>query len=643
MKKLFRRRSSVGSESRSFPARAPVSPAIDGTHDEHRESLSPQPTFGQARLSRIQSLPESDTFSLNSVALSEAETLTRTRDQCLHFQDTYDENFTSYIPFLVRRQRAENSQSRATPDASNTHDSPLDIHPDPSSWSDVDSEDDKTMVAESTTPPIMQRSTSSYNHKRTMIVATELIRSTTYVFPNSESFELFKNLRSNGKKIRKNSIFLYDENSNIHSIQPGGSSNIVSSSNTGSPFQSVISGSSRNRDSLLNAPTTSRGGNRSIPQASTVASTSAQSQAHTTNRHGSPEHSSETKTYHILNLHGKNSLNSSKEKFPNCKVDSRSHIIPLDYKVKGKGLPLFKIVVPYMSTFRRKIPFMIFRKYIEKPNPPSGSDADNDEQFETYDFCTVHLKNSQHYKRYTFMFQPENGPAFTLLAFQNNYRPFTDFNYKGTRFRAFGTSISMAYLTHYNPELKLYILDKEQPSLMDNLIDKRSENDKSTREKKHKSPADDSTRASVRSSTLDDFQGLQNPSPNPNNPIIEQNIDGNNATFYTRTVPHEMPPFGVFLDACEYLTKTPLLPKKYSEVGKIDVYQDMAEMAVSDCSSSLSVDLDSLVLTTVFMALRETNIRTTVKHPGQAHTSRMGLLTAIALNGSTTGGQAALT
>ncbi|OBA19801.1 hypothetical protein METBIDRAFT_45381 [Metschnikowia bicuspidata var. bicuspidata NRRL YB-4993] len=473
----------------------------------------------QLALTTTQSVPESDTLSLYSAALSDAETLMLTRDQCLHLQATYQDNFTSYIPYLLETQ-----------------------------WrGEEDSDDDRTMVSRLELPILMHRSTTSYNYKRTLIIASELIRNSVYVFPDAESYELFKHLRACSKKMRKNSVVLYDEDSNI---------------------QRIHSKRNENDDTV-----------------------------------------------------------SFFKRFASCTIDSRSHIIPLDYKVKGLGLPLFKIVVPYMSIFRRKTPYMIFRKYLEKPKPPTQSETIEDEQFETFDFCTVHIKTFQQYKRYTFVIQPEDGPQFKVLAFQNNYRPFTDFNYKDTRFRVFGTPIAMAYLAHYNPELKLHILDRKQPSLMDNLIERKTSVNTSVQGKLQSSGEELSSSGSSQK-----HKEPQDAIPHPHNPILLLNIESVTSATYNRTVPHEMPPFGRFLDACVYRKNAPLLPKKYSEVGKIDVYQDPSEMANPNHSSSLSVDLDSLVLSTILLTLRETNVRTTVKHPGQSHSSKMGLLTAIALN-----------
>lgn len=633
MRKLFGRKSFSGSENRTAFNRRQNSPSHP---DSQSEEYYEDPPVHENTLVTSQSLPEVDTLSLNSVPLSEAETLTLTRDQCLHLQDTYHENFTSYIPYLVRRLRAE-TEGHENPNFSEINNTPREEQDSEAVWgSEGDSDDDRTMVSEPETPPLMHRYTTDYNYKRTLIVASELIRTNTYVFPDAESFELFKQLRSTNKKLRKNSIVLYDENSNIRRIysRRNTTDDVVSGSKIiGLPLIPDSRRSSNQRP--LTGPVNmhvhgSRTPLNSERRPNLVLGEPTQSRVRET-----LQPNPEIKLDANSDLTEANGQKFSKDRFSRCTIDSRPHIIPLDYKVKGKGLPVFKIVVPYMSTFRRKTPYMIFRKYIEKPKPPKDSDTIEDEQFETYDFCTVHLKNFQHYKRYTFIFQPLNGPSFKVLAFQNNYRPFTDFNYKDTRFRIFGTPITMAYLTHYNPQLKLHILDKNQPSLLDNIVDKKNDGDIFARGKKQKDSENSESLSRQR-----DIQEFENPTVNPNNVILRQNIDGSSATYHSFAIPHENPPFGRFLDACAYLTSTPLLPKKYSEVGKVDLYQDPRDMASADRSSSLAVDLDSLVLTTVFLALRETNLRTTVKHPGHSH-SKISLLTSIALNAGGTN-QAAL-
>ncbi|KAF8002422.1 hypothetical protein HF325_003387 [Metschnikowia pulcherrima] len=635
MKKLFGRKSGSSSETRERFHRRSNSHSYSGPSRTGEDLNEPINHLAGSRLTSTRSVPESDTNSLHSAPFSEAETLTVNKEQCFHLQSTYQDNFTSYIPFLVRRQRATLARAEAAENApvndTLESDAGTRLH-----WgADVDSDDDKTMVSQRESLTVMHRATTSYNHKRTLLIASELIRNNLYVFPSPESFELFKELRANSKKLRKNSIVLYDEDSNVRRIFSRRRSlgNISPKShNAKFPLASDLNEATAPTTAydLMDPVTGVTNGRRAtFHDSSRRNSVTVESPSHVTSQNR--QNSSVPNLNNNLAHHKTGENNGhpfSKDRFSNCTIDSRPHLVPLDYKVKGKGLPLFKIVVPYMSTFRRKTPYMIFRRYLEKPKPPIESEAIDDEQFETYDFCTVHLKNSQHYKRYKFMFRPANAPEFTIFAFQNNYRPFADFNYKETRFRVFGTSITMAYLTHYNPELKLHVLDGDQPSLMDNLIEKNAENSMF----KGRGDVNDA-HLRVQSEEVG-MPELENPVPNPSNPIIRSNIDGTGIS-NRHSIPNEMPPFGRFLDACEYMKSSPIIPKKYSEVGKIDVYQNPREMSTSDYLSSLSVDLDSLVLSTIILALRETSIRTTVKHPGTSHTSRMSLLTSIALNGGT--------
>ncbi|KAM9910893.1 hypothetical protein OXX69_004045 [Metschnikowia pulcherrima] len=104
---------------------------------------------------------------------------------------------------------------------------------------------------------------------------------------------------------------------------------------------------------------------------------------------------------------------------------------------------------------------------------------------------------------------------------------------------------------------------------------------------------------------------LENPIPSPQNNIIKQIMKDEYSSFYKNSVPQQMPPFAKFLDSRAYLKHPNLRPKKYSELGQVAVYEDSAE-SQSD-ARPLPVGIDNLVLATIFLALRETNIRSTVK------------------------------
>lgn len=54
------------------------------------------------------------------------------------------------------------------------------------------------------------------------------------------------------------------------------------------------------------------------------------------------------------------------------------------------------------------------------------------------------------------------------------------------------------------------------------------------------------------------------------------------------------------------------IPKKFSDTGKIEIYQDNSN-CTEDANSTLSIDLDSLVINCILLTLRESNIRNSVK------------------------------
>lgn len=548
MRKLFRRKSLPNPDPPTFTLRG------SGSSNAPAPALDPQVSpRGQPG-----SIPEyenehstddpRDAASVYSAALSESDTLALTDCQRMSLQPSYQENFTTYVPYLLRRLRL----ARQLPQS---HEHPIESS-DPLHLPDLD--DDRTVCGTSMLDghvghvvPIMRRRISSYRYKRSLVIASEFIKNTTYVFPDEESFELFRYLRANGKKLRKSLLALLDPQD--------------------------IARLRRRRHS-------SYGENSGA-----------------LNRDASP---------------ARDVVVTRDESSP------RNHIIPVEFMNKGSGLPLFKVVVPYMSIFRRKTPYMIFRRYIEHPSQCSAEQSADEDHFETYDFCTVHVRTFQNYKRYTFTFMPENGDLFKVLAFQNNYRPFTDFRYKDTRFRVFGTSITMAYLLNYNPEIKLFILDEDQPSLVDNLINKDSLGDLFTKLTKSKRVVQSEELAAQP-------EDYPNPVPHPRNPIITESTDFLSSSQHRGYIPNEMPPFGRFADSCLYARKVLLLPKRYSDAGKIDLYQDPSEIMTQDFSSTFSVDTDSLVLTTVLMALRETNLRTTMRNPSQAHSSRVGMIASM--------------
>lgn len=510
MKRIFRRklRSNLTSQddARPVPRRLslPAPNEVEILHSINDQASTP---------------PESDVFyDQESVALSETETLAQPKSHRWDLQETYMENYTEYLPYVMNRFRAQRyEEQRARAD-------------ELSPTATVD--DDETMILELELDNcILGRPTAVWNLKRSLVVLREFIRGTTYLFADSRAFEKFRYLRSNQKKLSKNSYIVYDAEGNIKKVK-------------GKP-----------------------------PSEENMALFTARGSV----------------------------------------VDTRQHIIPVDHKLRGDGLPIFKIVSPYMASFRKKVPYMVFRRYRQVPLRPKGTEKDDeDENFELYVFCTVHVKNYSLYKRYTFHFTPEGLPPQTVLAFQNNHRPFTDFNYQGTRFRVLGTSLTNPYLMSYNPEMKLLVLGNRQNSLCDMIIDKLMQ-----------SAAKSGSSIDVSLNTMpEDFP---NPVPHPKNPILADDDLPLSRSSIRAYIINKMPPFGRFLDSCAYMDDSPLFPKKYSETGKVELYQDNTNMDPQvDLSLASSVDYDSLVISTVFLTLQETRTRNTNRYASNKFMGSVG-------------------
>lgn len=492
-----------------------------------------------------------DVASLRSVALSESETLALSEPQHFELQSAYQDNYTAYLPYLLRRlrlahQRAAEGDGVAEGRASIRRLSTAAVDPN-----NNDDDDDRTVaLCDTGNLIIMDRHMTTYNCKQSLIVVSEMLKNSTYVFPCQESYALFKELRLGRYRLRekrRNSVIVYDNNCNISRV-------------TGASPDAVLPGD------------------------------------------------------------------------PDIVVDRRHHLIPLEYKIKGSGLPLFKVSVPYMSSIRRNTPFMVFRKYREIPEKPAVTPADDDEHFETYDFCQVYTKIFQPYKRYTFQFSPAGGPKFTVYAFQNNFRPFTDFTYKNTRFRILGTLLGVAYIIAYNPELKLFILDDLQPSLADDLVEKENRHELFTRVRNQANASGNESCPPVAQSENHPTT-FTNPVPRSNNPIV---LDAeSHARAYGQTfIPNDSPPFARFIDSFVYQKSGLLLPKRFSEVGKVEVYQDPEGLRAIDPHSTYAVELDLAVLTTILLTLREANIRM-AKRQHTTFSSRMSVFNSFPLPGQT--------
>lgn len=588
-----------------------------------------------------------DTEDAQSVALSDTKTLYHTRQSQMELQETYNENFTLYVPYLYRQWRLAtiayqnaqnpipNSRNLAPVHIGEQDDGDIEsatparqemisraaraareyVIPD----SDVD-DDISTVIGSirsreevrhtevsstASTPPssphstgptssmtIMGRSTSRYNNKRQLVIANEFFKHNAFVFVDLESFKAFKNLRLNAKQEKKNSSLFYDPLSNTY-----------------------------RRFLNLELPSSDSG---LIP-------------------------------------------------------DMRQHIIGAETKALGVGLPLLKVQVPYLSSFRKNAPFIVFKRFREIPLPPVNSqksytdedaifDDDDlemdpkstskkqfrsqsevsarrlsstsmaslksstssssslnsmEEDYETYEYCTVHVKYFQHCRRYILQFNPENEPSFSVLIFQHNFKPFADFVYKNTRFRVYGTPIVTGYLVNYNPTLKLMIVDPDKPSLCDEIINKKQEFDLKSLIKRRRSSTGsdvDSKSEGVLVNPVDErVRGMDNPYPGSSNGLIH--LDYLSASNITSSsfVANKLPTFGLFKDVMIYDVDEDnfrILPKKYTEVGKIETYQEVnnnrstsAQPFEESLSSTKTVNTDTLVLTAIMLTLREVSIR----------------------------------
>lgn len=437
---------------------------------------------------------ETDSEDAYLVALSDSDTLAAPRRHRLQLQETFDDNFTGYLPFVLRRRRAR--------------------HQEP----ELPISDDETISAQ--VPTILGQPTNVFNMKRSLVVAREFIKLTSYVFPDEALFTKFKQLR---KKRDQKGAIVYDQEGNILKV--------------GSPSE--------------------------VPVGSTL--------------------------------------------------DTRLHIIPVDLKLRGEGLPLFKVIIPYMLQIRKKVPFMIIRRYREVPLPPKACDKeDEDKNYELYVFCTVHVKNFTGFKRFIFHFTPLSHPHFKLLVFQLNFSPFADFCYKSTRFRVSGTSLTNPYLMTYNPELKLYVLDPQQPHLCDDIVDKLGGLGEGHGDAGVADPTD-----------------LPNPVPAPTSPTLKYLHCVYTGFDSSPCMPTNLPPFGRFLDSCAYNDDGPLFPKKYNNIGTVELYQDCVGVDVAAPTSTTgSVDFDTHVICAVLLALQETRVRNTTRYPLTRIGGRIGALPA---------------
>lgn len=453
-----------------------------------------------------------------SPALSDTETLAYTKTQRLQLQETYAENFSVYLPYLLRRLRVENRRRLPLPSSDTT-------------------------VA-SIQPAIMGRSVDEYTHKRTMVVALELLGK-ILVFASAEDFEAFKISQKNKERGDKGEKKKEKAKQRL---------------SDGQPKNSIPE--SRQRNSM---------------------SENRQRNSMSENRQRNSIHENRQRN----SIHERHARNSTSGTHQNGHLNSNHHS-GASAEDGQAASPILRVLVPYMSVFRRKVPYMIFECLSEGELVP---------------FCAVHMRTHAHFRRYLMHFTPPNGTPFTVAVFQNNFRPFSDFEYNHTRFRVVGTSVAAHYLSPYNPELKLLVVDATQPALCDNLVPRA------------RRPSRRGSAASTLLSERMPSSEMEDPVPEASNRILLEDSGG-----FLRPVrnyiPNELPPFGLFMDACAEPGSRLLLPRKFADAGKVVLYEPPEQES----------SLDLLVLTSVMLTLRETALRTTTRYPNSVLLGPMAAL-----------------
>ncbi|KAG5419238.1 hypothetical protein I9W82_003005 [Candida metapsilosis] len=520
-------------------------------------------------LSPLTSNPDGQESGDNhSIALSETDTLCASRKQRLELQDIYTDNFSMYLPFVLRqlrladdREQAEVRRRREARASADHDDHTMDhFDEDYDAENDTVADDDLSTIFNDSQSPneqhhfdhyrVMDRRLSAYNYKRSVVFVGSMLKNDILVFPSAASFKLFKQLRGNIKKERKSSTIVYDANGSIKKVTP-----------------------SNGYKSDLTRP----------------------------------------------------NIDASSGDV----IDERSHIIPISYKIKGQGLPLLKMHSPTLSTFRKNTPYLIFKKYKEVPSPPPnlgipGESRSNEVDFETFDYCFVHSKFSQNYRRFIFEFYPNSSATFKVVLFQSSFKPFADFIYKNTRFRVIGTTIPTGLVCEYNPHMRLLVIDDDEPSLCDGITNKQS----SSKFLKLKKSSADTSSSKEGSTKFDANDASTYINPIPNKKFLDEDGFSNSCHHRATFIPNNLPPFGCFKDANMYKKDdSGFIPKRYFESGKAEIYQDVQSQpptmstatprssrsttttADSFFNSTLSVDDDTLVLSTIFCTLREVNVK----------------------------------
>ncbi|RLV91477.1 hypothetical protein JA1_003859 [Spathaspora sp. JA1] len=482
-----------------------------------------------------------------SIALSEADTLMVGAGHRLELQETYTDNFTLYLPFLLRQMRLVEQERLDRFEDMRIHGFGTaieEIH-------EIENDDESTIINESINPDevmegrlsynarILDKSLSKYNLKRQFVFVDVMLGNSMYIFPSEKSFQLFKRLRHDIKHERKHSIILYDSKGTIKRI-----SNVKR----------------EDVDVLEDI------------------------------------------------------------------IDDRTHIIPLDYKIKGLGLPLLRMHTPVMSSFRKNSPYALFRRFREIPLPPDPKSTSNEKrhddlEYESYIICKVYSKFFPNFRRFIFEFDNiPDVPNFKVLMFQSNLRPFADFNYKSTRFRLIGITPTSGLVSQYNPHIRLLVLDDDQESLCDKVINKKQGFEFSDIIKKRK----DST-STADTSTFSESVPLSYINPYPTNNLAREDITtALMLPTRTRYISNNLPPFGECKESILYKPdESSLFPKKFSESARMAIYQDNSDLN-NDIDSTLSVDIDSIVMNCIIATLREVSISNAGKL-GNGNIVAMGL------------------
>jgi hypothetical protein len=207
-------------------------------------------------------------------------------------------------------------------------------------------------------------------------------------------------------------------------------------------------------------------------------------------------------------------------------------------------------------------------------------------------FATVHIKGFAELKRFCFTFYPPGAPPFTVAVYQHNSKPIADFDYRHTRFRVFGNLFVAFGLV---PNFKLLVVDAHRPSLTDTIVDRPPLRLKSIIRRR-------SLAGAPRPAAPAAPAAPANPYPADSNPLMRLDL-ARYISKYLSFISNDLPPFGSFQHAATYLHDSLILPKRYKEQGCFEVYQ--ATPPGTDLNANPSVNLDTLVLCCVTMALRE--------------------------------------